>query len=324
MSLDYNTGNDTIDSNNKKTHKVRNSIIALGSLGAIAVCSYFVGESYIDSTKIEVPSATKFVDYETTIDDACDIFIDKKLSCEVNWKIDNNAERGNLLSQSIASGEKVDEGTKIVLDYSKGKSESKMPDLSDVTLEDAKKELYNIGVNISEVKEIDNNNLDKGKVVKTSIDVGNIVKNGDKVVVEVSSGSITIPNWNGKTKEFVESDAKKNNIQVNFVEEESDKPFGTVIRQSPEAGTSEKVDAVDVTIAKSFENKEISIPDVIGETAEEAQLELATAGFRQIKTVEVPNNKVTEKQVTQVVPGVTEKAKTNDNIVIIVSVPENK
>lgn len=309
----------------KKNSKVLPKTLGvLGILGVLGAGSYFGIDSYLDSQKINVPSAVKFIDYGTEIDTACDAFEDVSLSCNVTWKINEDASRGNLLFQSIASGEKVAKNSNIELVYSKGKKENTMPDFTDYSLDKVIEEFYNMGLTVGAIKEVDNSNLDKNKVVATSVEAGAIVESGATVDIEVSSGSVEIPNWLGKTKEFVEADSTKNGFNVVFTEEESTETSGTIISQSPEPGSTEKVKAIELKVAKSFENKDIVIPDVLTKTPEEAQTELAVAGFRKITTVEVPNSEVKSIQVTQVVPEVGKTAKTDDNIVIIVSVPSEK
>lgn len=305
---------------NKKKKKTAFIVIPLIVLLA-AAGGYFGFKYFIESETTLVPNAMKNIDYDQNVKEVCGEFTDAELKCEVKWEINDSADRGSLLQQSVKSKEKVDIGTNVVLTYSNGPSTSEFPNLNNVNIEEAKSTLYDMNIEVSEVKEVDGNGMDAGNIVSTSIEPGTKVSNGDSVNIEVSNGKIKLPNWSGKTKEYVEAEAEKLGIEVKFTEEESDKASGIVVSQTPKAGETNTSTEVNVVISKAFKAKEIEVPDVIGKTAEEAQTELATAGFRQIKTVKVKNEEVTETQVTQVVPGVGQKGNSEENIVIIVSEP---
>lgn len=327
---------DTIDNNQKisgkhqksKKPKKKSMIIIGGSvLGLILLGGAGYGSfiAYDNSQKVDVPKAVSFIQQDDDVDKACDDFKKIGLNCSVVLKTDDKAERGSLLSQSIASDERVDKKSKITLTYSKGFSETDFPNFHNQSLNDTKKELYKMGVDIKEIQEVDGNGLSKDQVVSTSIEPGKKVKNGDSVVLQVSNGKINIPDWKGKTKEFVEADAEQKGItNIKFVEQESSEAPGIVLSQTPDPGSTNNSDEIQVVIAKAFKVEDIKVPDVIGKSAEDAQTELAVAGFRNIKTIQIKNSEVTEKQVTQVVPGVGQSAKSDENIVVIVSEPDNK
>jgi probable serine/threonine-protein kinase len=142
------------------------------------------------------------------------------------------------------------------------------------------------------------------------------------VNLEVANGKVGIPDWIGKTKDFVEQDAKKHGIKVKYLEEDSDKTPGTVLSQSPKATESAPTNEVQVTIARSAKVSDISIPDVVGKSEQEAQSTLATAGLRKISTVKVPNCAVSSSQVTQTIPAAGGSVKSDTDVTIIVSDPD--
>lgn len=305
----------------KKRSKGVAIVASIAGVAALAGVAFVGTNAYNDSKTTIVPAATKSIAHVVEVDDSCKIFVEANLGCVISWKTDEVAERGAILSQSLATGEKVDKDSKVVLTYSSGPAVSEFPNFKNVTLDDTKNQLYGMGVEVQEVKEIDGSALDSGKVVSTSIKAGDKVNNGDSVIIEVSNGKVKLPDWKGKTKEYVETDAEKLGVKVAFTEEENSGASGIVMSQTPGAGETTTSTEVKVVISKAFKAQEIKIPDVIGKTAEEAQTELATVGFRHIKTVQVKNSEVTEKQVTQIVPGVGQTGNSEENIVIIVSEP---
>jgi len=299
-------------------------IVALSVIGAaiLGAGGYFGLNFYNDSKdSTTVPTAVSSIAMGQEISEACKDFINADLNCTAELVPTDLADRGAFISQNLAANEKVKKNTEIVLKYSAGPATSEFPNLKNKTVEEATEELYKNNIVISEVKSVDGDGLEKDRVVDANVKAGTKVENGSEVVLNVSSGKIKLPDWKDKTREFVEADAKKIGVEVEFKTEESDKASGVVISQTPNAGEIASSSKIVVTVSKSFESKDIKVPDVIGKSAEDAQLELATAGFRQINTVTVKNSEVTETQVTQVVPGVGKTGKSEENIVIIVSEP---
>lgn len=318
----------------KKKQKNIKGLIAVVSiivLALIGVGTYFgitnhnkeVAAQKAEANKVVVPTADTLIEYNEDADSACVPFTKAGLTCTITWTYNDSKAKGTLLQQSITANTKVDKKTKVVLTYSNGKENVTVPNLNGKTLEEAKQELYNNNITIKEVKETTSNGLEEGIVISTDIQPGTALKSADKpsVVVNVSNGKVTVPDWSGKTREYVEADAEKLGIKVSFKEEESDQASGIVISQTPQAGETSATETVNVTISKTFESKDLVIPDVIGKTPEEAQSILASTGFRQINTATVQTSAVTSKQVTQVVPGVGQTGKSEENIVLIVSEP---
>lgn len=267
-----------------------------------------------------VPEAVVFIAEDDDVD-PCTVFSDVSLSCEVVWTVSDTNARGSLIEQSIEAGSEVENGSHIVLTYSSGPAESEFPNLNGLHVDDAREKLYEIGVTVSEINMVDGAGKAENIVLGSSVEEGATVTNGSEVVLDVSNGKVTVPDWTGKTEEFVKADAKQLGISVVFKEEESEEVTGLVLSQTPKAGETEVSTDVEVVISKAFESEEIIVPDVIGKGAEEAQIELATAGFRHIKTVNVKNFEVTEIQVTQVIPAPGQYGNSEENIVIIVSEP---
>lgn len=294
------------------------------AIGVIALAVLIGGGATVfaaSNSKPTVPEALASASAGTDGSAICENFVQAALGCDVEWVPNATEKRGTLLTQSIAAGSRVDRDTKIALTYSSGPATAEMPNLKNKTVSEAQAALYEMNVSVSEIKEIPGADIPKGNVISSSVAAGAKVENGSSVVLSVSNGKAGVPNWSDKTKEFVETDAKKLGLEVNFVYEESEKASDLVLSQTPAAGEVSSEDKVKVVLSKSFASKDIKVPDVIGKAAVSAQAELAAAGFRHIKTVTVTNSEVTSTQVTQVVPGVGQVGKSEENLVIIVSSP---
>lgn len=286
-------------------------VVGVGAAGAIA--------AGVNPTT--VPTAAASTAPSADVKELCEDFANEGIDCLVNFKPSDKIERGGFLAQSVEPGFSFTKPDSIELDYSAGPASGVMPNLKGMELDEAKEELYALGLNITDIEVKDVEGVEANRVASASIEPEAKVANGNEVKLTVSSGATKLPDWSGKTRAEVETEAKKLGVEVTFKEAESDKHADTVIAQSPKKGETSGNGKVTVTVAKSQEVKEVKVPDVIGKSADEAQSELATAGFRNITVVPVKNTEVTEAQVTQVIPGEGKKVKTDANVVIIESQP---
>ena len=322
VNQDNNSEESTTDSQAAVSKKRKWVIVVVSTIVAflLLIGGYFVYLAYDNANYTHVPQAISKV---TPNDDACSPFKEAKLECQVTWVVNDEKPRGTLVEQNIEPSTKTKIGETVTMKYSNGPAKSEFPNLVNVPLEEAKAKLYEMNVSVETVNEVDGKGLPAGNVVSASIEPGTEVANGTSVTLNISNGKVTLPDWEGKSKELVTAEAEQLGLNVIFSEEESEKPSGIVIGQTPKAGEVETGSDVQVVVSKAFESKEITVPDVIGKTAEQAQTDLAVAGFRHIKTVEVVSSTVTSPQVTHVVPGVGQTGKSEENIVIIVSKPQS-
>lgn len=269
------------------------------------------------SDKITVPQATESLSYNDK--NPCDAF--ENLNCNIEWVFDNSP-KGTLLSQSLEAGSNVDVNSAITLTYSKNKENVEIPNVVGLSENDAKESLYQAGLNITQVSRVSANGEQAGTVIKLeNAEPGNIVANDSEVALIVADGTINIPDWTGKTKEFVQAEASNMGIKPVFREEESDAPAGTVISQSIKEQQVSTGDSIEVVIAKNFDTQKKNIPDVVAMSPTEASTKLAEEGFRKITTVVVSNNEVTREQVTQIVPGADTEVELDQDITLIISKP---
>ena len=293
-------------------------ILLVGVAGGVGYWGWLKWRSGVAS----VPSAVTRINVTDTSLDPCKTFVDEGLKCKATWQIKDGTKRGELISQSISAGQNVPKGSGVNLVYSNGPETTKMPNVVGMPLDQAKQAIYEAGVDVSEVNVVEKPGVSENTVTSSSIQAGAEVTNGNGVNLEVANGRVGIPDWTGKTKDFVEQDAKKHGIKVKYLEEDSDKTPGTVLSQSPKATESAPTNEVQVTIARSAKASDISVPDVVGKSEQEAQSTLATAGLRKISTVKVPNCAVSSSQVTQTIPAAGGSVKSDTDVTIIVSDPD--
>ncbi len=99
-----------------------------------------------------------------------------------------SAEKGIVFKQSVKAGEKVEQGTEIVLTVSKGIQTAEVPDLSNKTLDEAKKTLEDLGFKVTTV-EVYNDGTHTPNTVKASSGTapaqGETVAVGEEIIVQV-------------------------------------------------------------------------------------------------------------------------------------------
>lgn len=299
--------------------------VAVLTVGALAGLFAFGWHQY-KSTVSTVPTAVSKISASSKDNslDPCQKFKQAGLECKTSWKIQDGTKRGDLISQSVKAGQQVKRGSGVNLIYSDGPSETTFPEVVGMSLDDAKQALFEAGVDIEAINVVESPGTAENTVTKSSITAGAKVANGNPVTLEVANGKVSVPDWSGKTKDFVEADAKKKGVKIKFIEEDSKKTPGTVLSQTPKAGESASSTEVVVTVAKTADTKELTVPDVVGKSVENAQSELAATGFQKISTVKVANCAVSSSQVTQVVPAAGSKTANTTDITIIVSDPDAK
>lgn len=298
----------------------KKKLVLIGA-GVLLSLATVVGAGAYFTLTSPVPAAAKRISPAVSDQKVCQPFKDSALDCAVKYE-PTDEPRGSLVSQSHDEGSRIKKGERVELVYSAGPASSTFPNLKNTELEDAKQQLYGMGIDIEKIDIVDTAEVEEGRVLSTSIAPDTPVKNGDSVTLKVASGSLKVPDWMGKTRDEVASEADKLGLEVEYKDEESTKPANTVITQSPKKGEFSKDKKVTVTVAKAIEVKDVKVPDVIGKSRKDAQSILASEGFTRINVAVIKSTAVDKETVTQVVPGVGEKAKTNDNIVIIIMVPE--
>ena len=164
------------------------------------------------------------------------------------------------------------------------RDEVKVPNLTDMTYEQAEEELTELGLEIEMGNEVFSDEYDEGKIVSQSPKSGMKVKKGKTIRVNISkgSGTETVPSVIGQTVEQARATLEAKGFSLGSVsEEESDSPEGTVIKQTPDAGTqAESSQAVSLVISKGRSVKEVAMPGLLGKSLDAAKAEIESAGLK--------------------------------------------
>lgn len=212
-----------------------------------------------------------------------DIFTIEVVGTKENSKYND----GEIISQDPSEGTLRKNNLTIQVYVCAKVEKSYMPTvLNNMSESEAKSILnnMNLGLNI-QVQDKPSDTVAKGLVVATSPAAGAEIRQGNTVIIYISSGReikpVTVPNFVGMTEEKANLEAQKLGLVVGASSSEySDKPAGTVIRQSISATTEAKTgDNIYFTISLGPNNTMVDVPDVIGKSLNAAKSELEAAGF---------------------------------------------
>ena len=204
----------------------------------------------------------------------------------VGTKENSKYKDGEIISQDPSEGTLRKNNLTIQVYVCAKVEKSYMPTVLNMSESVAKSILNNmsLGLNI-QVQDKPSDTVAKGLVAATSPAAGAEIRQGNTVIIYISSGReikpVTVPNFVGMTEEKANLEAQKLGLVVGASSSEySDKPAGTVIRQSISATTEAKTgDNIYFTISLGPNNTTVDVPDVIGKSLNAAKSELEAAGF---------------------------------------------
>lgn len=257
----YSSDNTAGKKSNKKTIAIVIGIIAaLAVVGGIAFALMSGGNSD-DKETIAVPNVVgvSLDEAKTTLADAG--FAVGNIEQEFNDKAASN----EVISQDPKGESKQAKGTKINLTVSKGVQEITVPDLSNKTASEAKKELAANGLKYAEGEGEYSDSVEKGHVIRQDIASGTSVSKDTVVTCYLSLGveGIEVPSVVGLSRGDAVVTLNNAGLLVdtdNYTYQASDKPEDTVLNQTPAAGTSLKRDGyVALTLSKGPEKKTFSV-----------------------------------------------------------------
>lgn len=199
---------------------------------------------------------------------------------------DDKIEAGKIISQDPPAGKKAETGTKVNIVVSKGREPAVIPDLTDLTADQAREALEKAGLKWDSGEGEYSDTIEKNHVVRQDPVAGTEgYFKGDTVTYYLSVGkdNVTVPNVVGLSQAAAEEALTKENLKVSIGEAEysSDYAEGLVIRQSTAGGTNVlRGEPITIYISKGPEPEaEQEIPDVRGWTLEAAKSHLEKLGF---------------------------------------------
>ncbi len=204
----------------------------------------------------------------------------------VGTKENSKYEDGQIISQDPSEGTLRKNNLTIQVYICSKVEKSYMPTVLNMSESEAKSILNNMGLGLNiQVQDRPSDSVAEGLIAATSPAAGAEIRQGNTIILYVSSGKeikpVTVPNFVGMTEEKANIEAQKLGLVVGASSGEySDKPAGTVIRQSISATTEAKTgDNIYFTISLGPNTSLVDVPNVVGASLERAKATLEQAGF---------------------------------------------
>jgi serine/threonine-protein kinase len=166
---------------------------------------------------------------------------------------DGQIPKGRVASQIPLATIRVQKGSGVVLTISDGPGDSIVPlDLVGMSLIDARTALSSVGLLVTSTEAVPSDEP-QGTVLKVTPEPGSTITAGGGVVLQIASGQVLVPSLIGTDA----LQAKTLLVQAGFLVNEvvgydANQPLGVVIRQAPDAGTTQTIGkSVTITINKA-------------------------------------------------------------------------
>ena len=228
-------------------------------------------------------------------------------------------EKGKIVSQTPSKNSKVKKGRTVRVILSAGNTELKVPDLKGLSYKEAKTLLSEMGLQISKGDEVDSDSVAEGLIASQYPSAKTKVDKGDIITVNISKGKkdAVIPKLVGTTftsESDVSATLSKYGYKLGKVSyEESYETPGTIIKQSPDAGTTaEKNTTVDIVISKA--KSKATVPNLNGMTYDQAESALQSLGFSVGRVTEEENNGFTAGTVFKQYPAANSEYQTGSTV----------
>ena len=224
----------------------------------------------------------------------------------------------------------VQKGREVVLYISTGGRKIKMKDYTDMEYKEAVEALVKLDFKESKIKKKEeySDTVEKGKIISQT-PVANSEVTPDKTSVKfiVSKGAkpIKISDYVGLTINEALLDLANNGInesQVKQTQQESDKEAGTILSQTPSAGSSVTPGKTMINFVVSSGPNEVSVPDFTGMSKSEVQSAAKEAGLT-VNFEEDYDTQVPAGQVIRSNPSAGEKVKKNSSVTVTLSKGSN-
>lgn len=211
------------------------------------------------SGDIEVPNVTK-----TMLPDAMKQIEDAGLVVgTIQYRVEEGVDEGTVLDQNPKAGAKVARKSKVSLVVAQGKNQIVVPNLENMSLNDAKKALRDLGLQVSIGDPTFSDTIPKGKVAGQDPNAGTPVEKGATVTLMPSAGikSSNVPNVVGMTEAEARVTLENAGFSVEVEKINSSKgKLGSVVKQTPAAGAQAREQAsVLITVIAGVNKHKVSL-----------------------------------------------------------------
>ncbi|MFD8191610.1 Stk1 family PASTA domain-containing Ser/Thr kinase [Streptomyces wuyuanensis] len=189
--------------------------------------------------------------------------------------------RGTVMDVNPDPGRRIRHNGSVTLVISRGPEIVKVPELEGLKLADARNTLREAGLAPGVITREFSGEAAQGTVIRSEPAAGTERRPDSAVALVVSKGSpVDVPDVTGDSVEDATSTLEDAGLKVRVAPERIHSPeeAGAVARQSPaEGGQAATGDTITLTVSKG--PRMVEVPDVTGDSLDDARRELEEAGF---------------------------------------------
>ncbi|MFH9888432.1 Stk1 family PASTA domain-containing Ser/Thr kinase [Streptomyces luteogriseus] len=194
----------------------------------------------------------------------------------------DTVKRGTIIGSNPEPGARIRVNDAVSFTISDGPETVRVPALAGQKLGEAQDQLRKDGLDPGMVTREFSEDVPRGSVISARPADGTKVRAGTAVALVVSKGApIDIPDVTGSDEADARSELTEAGLKVKIAAERvtsSEYDKGQVVRQTPESGgRAAEGDTVTLTLSKGPEM--IEVPDVVGDSVDDARQALEGAGF---------------------------------------------
>ncbi|MEV6748344.1 Stk1 family PASTA domain-containing Ser/Thr kinase [Streptomyces sp. NPDC051080] len=193
----------------------------------------------------------------------------------------DTVDRGKVISSDPESGDRIRGNDAVKLVVSRGPEIVKVPDVQDLSLADARRELKKAGLVPGMVTKEFSEGTARGDVIRTDPAAGTERHPDSAVALHVSKGApVDVPDVTGLSVQDATAALAEEGLKAKVLPGRVNSPedAGDIARQSPgEGAEAAEGDTIELTVSDG--PRLIDVPDVTGKDVDEATSELKDAGF---------------------------------------------
>lgn len=201
---------------------------------------------------------------------------------QVKHAYSDTVKRGTVISTDPGVGERIRDNDSVTLTVSDGPQTVKVPDLKGLALFKAREVLKGDGLAAGMVTREFSDDVTRGFVIGTVPGAGTPRHSGSAIAIVVSKGApVELPDVTGASVEDATAQLEGAGLKVKIAAEQVNSEFdkGQVAGQTPGAGHEAATgDTVTLTLSKGPEM--VEVPDVVGDSVDDAKKALENAGFQ--------------------------------------------
>ncbi|MEU0106113.1 Stk1 family PASTA domain-containing Ser/Thr kinase [Streptomyces sp. NPDC006251] len=202
---------------------------------------------------------------------------------KVEHAYSDTVERGQVISSDPKAGTRIRGNDAVSITLSDGPETVRVPALEGQKLDKARAQLKEDGLEPGMVTRAFSEDVPRGSVISARPADGTQVRAGTAVALVVSKGSpVDIPDVTGDDLADARAELQDAGLKVKIATERvtsSEFDKGQVARQSPNpGGRAAEGDTITLTLSKGPEM--IEVPDVVGDSVDDARQALEGAGFQ--------------------------------------------